>query len=94
MYDYVIKYYVNISILWFTVTRQYFVFTITCQQYAIATQPGTSDPYVKFKIAGKQVYKSRIVYKNLNPTWNERFTIPVEDLNSAIQVCCGRGCAG
>uniref|UniRef100_A0A3Q4I1A6 Multiple C2 domains, transmembrane 2a n=1 Tax=Neolamprologus brichardi TaxID=32507 RepID=A0A3Q4I1A6_NEOBR len=28
---------------------------------------GTSDPYVKFKIEGKQFYKSKVVYKDLNP---------------------------
>ncbi|KAL8606469.1 hypothetical protein ACOMHN_015558 [Nucella lapillus] len=42
--------------------------------------PRTSDPYVKFKIAGKQVYRSRTIYKNLNPKWEESFTIPIEDI--------------
>ncbi|CAG0922083.1 unnamed protein product [Notodromas monacha] len=40
---------------------------------------GTSDPYVKFKIGGKLMYKSKIVYKDLNPYWDEYFTLPVED---------------
>ena len=47
---------------------------------------GTSDPYVKFKIGGKQLYKSRIVYKNLNPKWDEKFMLPVEDPFKPVQV--------
>ncbi|KAM4597018.1 multiple C2 and transmembrane domain-containing protein 2 isoform 2-T2 [Fundulus diaphanus] len=45
---------------------------------------GTSDPYVKFKLFGKSIYKSKVVHKNLNPTWNESFTVPVKDLNQKI----------
>ncbi|GFS95314.1 multiple C2 and transmembrane domain-containing protein 1 [Nephila pilipes] len=41
---------------------------------------GTSDPYVKFKIGGKQLYKSRTVNRTLEPYWDEFFTIPVEDV--------------
>ncbi|XP_063862007.1 multiple C2 and transmembrane domain-containing protein 1-like isoform X7 [Scylla paramamosain] len=40
---------------------------------------GTSDPYVKFKVAGKLAYKSKTVYKDLNPTWDESFTVGIED---------------
>uniref|UniRef100_A0A8P4G6V6 Multiple C2 domains, transmembrane 2a n=1 Tax=Dicentrarchus labrax TaxID=13489 RepID=A0A8P4G6V6_DICLA len=40
---------------------------------------GTSDPYVKFKLEGKQLYKSKVVYKNLNPRWNESFSYPLRD---------------
>ncbi|CAL1533808.1 unnamed protein product, partial [Lymnaea stagnalis] len=47
---------------------------------------GTSDPYVKFKIGGKVVYKSRIIYKNLNPRWEEKFTIPIEDITKPITI--------
>ncbi|KAK7459723.1 hypothetical protein BaRGS_00038959, partial [Batillaria attramentaria] len=47
---------------------------------------GTSDPYVKFKIGGKQLYKSRTVYKNLNPKWDETFTLAIEDINKPINV--------
>lgn len=41
---------------------------------------GTSDPYVKFKTDGKQIYKSKTVQKNLNPQWNEKFCVPIEDI--------------
>ncbi|XP_060576164.1 multiple C2 and transmembrane domain-containing protein 1-like isoform X3 [Ruditapes philippinarum] len=41
---------------------------------------GTSDPYVKFKLGSKQLYKSRTVLKNLNPKWDERFVLSIEDV--------------
>ncbi|RWS28324.1 multiple C2 and transmembrane domain-containing protein 1-like protein [Leptotrombidium deliense] len=41
---------------------------------------GTSDPYVKFKIGNKVVYKSRCVQKCLNPQWDETFTVRVDDV--------------
>ncbi|XP_055882633.1 multiple C2 and transmembrane domain-containing protein 1-like isoform X5 [Biomphalaria glabrata] len=47
---------------------------------------GTSDPYVKFKIGNKVLYKSRTVFKNLNPKWDERFSIPVEDITKPINI--------
>ncbi|KAM7406521.1 hypothetical protein PAMP_000895 [Pampus punctatissimus] len=47
---------------------------------------GTSDPYVKFKFDGKTSYKSKVVYKNLNPTWNETFSLPVKDLNQTMYI--------
>ncbi|XP_052794647.1 multiple C2 and transmembrane domain-containing protein 1-like isoform X2 [Mya arenaria] len=47
---------------------------------------GTSDPYVKFKCGNKQLYKSRTVHKNLNPRWDERFVVSVEDVFKPILV--------
>ncbi|XP_066982958.1 multiple C2 and transmembrane domain-containing protein isoform X19 [Macrobrachium rosenbergii] len=47
---------------------------------------GTSDPYVKFKVCGKLVYKSKTVYKDLNPTWDETFTIAIEDAFEPVVV--------
>uniref|UniRef100_A0A672HNS7 Multiple C2 domains, transmembrane 2b n=1 Tax=Salarias fasciatus TaxID=181472 RepID=A0A672HNS7_SALFA len=47
---------------------------------------GTSDPYVKFKLDGKTFYKSKVVYKNLNPAWNETFSLPVKDLNQKLYI--------
>uniref|UniRef100_UPI00358F032B multiple C2 and transmembrane domain-containing protein 1 isoform X2 n=1 Tax=Myxine glutinosa TaxID=7769 RepID=UPI00358F032B len=47
---------------------------------------GASDPYVKFKLGGKIVHKSRIIYKNLNPVWNECFTVTVEKLPENMMV--------
>ncbi|XP_056605464.1 multiple C2 and transmembrane domain-containing protein 2 isoform X2 [Triplophysa dalaica] len=45
---------------------------------------GTSDPYVKFKLDGKTLYKSKVVYKNLNPVWNESFSFPVRKLDQKL----------
>ncbi|XP_035012108.1 multiple C2 and transmembrane domain-containing protein 2 isoform X1 [Hippoglossus stenolepis] len=47
---------------------------------------GTSDPYVKFKLEGKQFYKSKVVYKNLNPRWNESFSHPLRDREHLVEV--------
>uniref|UniRef100_A0A8C4H1M1 C2 domain-containing protein n=1 Tax=Dicentrarchus labrax TaxID=13489 RepID=A0A8C4H1M1_DICLA len=46
----------------------------------------TSDPYVKFKLDGKTFYKSKVVFKDLNPTWNESFSLPVKDLNQKLYI--------
>ncbi|XP_078097638.1 multiple C2 and transmembrane domain-containing protein 2-like [Mustelus asterias] len=47
---------------------------------------GTSDPYVKFKLAGKTLYKSKIMYKNLNPRWGETFVVPIKNLNQKLYI--------
>ncbi|XP_068170218.1 multiple C2 and transmembrane domain-containing protein 2 isoform X2 [Antennarius striatus] len=47
---------------------------------------GTSDPYVKFKIEGKVFYKSKVVYKSLNPRWNESFSHPLRDREHPIEL--------
>ncbi|KAI0236124.1 Tricalbin-2 [Massospora cicadina] len=38
---------------------------------------GTSDPFVKARINGVRVFKSQVVKKNLDPVYNERFTVPI-----------------
>uniref|UniRef100_A0A646QG56 Multiple C2 and transmembrane domain-containing protein 1 n=1 Tax=Hemiscolopendra marginata TaxID=943146 RepID=A0A646QG56_9MYRI len=47
---------------------------------------GTSDPYVKFKVGGRLLYKSKTINKNLNPEWDEHFTLPIEDVFQPIHV--------
>uniref|UniRef100_A0A915KEL3 C2 domain-containing protein n=1 Tax=Romanomermis culicivorax TaxID=13658 RepID=A0A915KEL3_ROMCU len=47
---------------------------------------GTSDPYVKFKYKNKTIYKSTIIYKNLNPVWDERFSHILDDLTLPLIV--------
>lgn len=37
---------------------------------------GKSDPYAKVSI-GLQHFRSRTIYRNLNPTWNEVFEVRV-----------------
>jgi Ca2+-dependent lipid-binding protein len=40
---------------------------------------GSSDPYVKIKSYGRLLHKSRTVYRELNPVWDESVTLPIED---------------
>uniref|UniRef100_A0A671SRE4 Multiple C2 and transmembrane domain-containing protein 1-like n=1 Tax=Sinocyclocheilus anshuiensis TaxID=1608454 RepID=A0A671SRE4_9TELE len=47
---------------------------------------GTSDPYVKFKIAGKEVFRSKIIHKNLNPVWDERVCLIVDNLQEPLYI--------
>ncbi|XP_069546402.1 multiple C2 and transmembrane domain-containing protein 2-like isoform X2 [Brachyistius frenatus] len=66
-----------------------FLLTINLKEgrnLVIRDRCGTSDPYVKFKLDGKTFYKSKVVYKNLNPTWNESFSFPVKDLNQKLYI--------
>ncbi|XP_029916700.1 multiple C2 and transmembrane domain-containing protein 1 isoform X2 [Myripristis murdjan] len=53
---------------------------------AIRDRTGTSDPYVKFKIAGKEVFRSKTIHKNLNPVWDERVSLLVETLREPLYV--------
>ncbi|KAK1888400.1 Multiple C2 and transmembrane domain containing protein 2 [Dissostichus eleginoides] len=53
---------------------------------ARAKRSGTSDPYVKFKLEGKQFCKSKVVYKSLNPRWNETFFHALRDREHDVEV--------
>jgi len=41
---------------------------------------------VKFKIGGRQIHKSKIVYKSLNPNWDEMVTHLLDDPFEPIQI--------
>lgn len=45
---------------------------------------GASDPYVKLKLTGDKLpsKKTTVKHKNLNPEWNEEFTLVVKDPQS------------
>ncbi|KAF8007726.1 hypothetical protein BT93_K1656 [Corymbia citriodora subsp. variegata] len=47
---------------------------------------GTSDPYVKLGLSGEKLPAKRTTVKmnNLNPEWNESFSLPVKDLQSQV----------
>ncbi|XP_053154643.1 multiple C2 and transmembrane domain-containing protein 1 isoform X4 [Hemicordylus capensis] len=47
---------------------------------------GTSDPYVKFKMGGKEVFRSKTIHKNLNPVWEERTSIIIENLREQLYI--------
>ncbi|XP_053888830.1 multiple C2 and transmembrane domain-containing protein 1 isoform X4 [Malaclemys terrapin pileata] len=48
------------------------------QNLAARDRRGTSDPYVKFKIGGKEVFRSKTIHKNLNPVWEEKTCILID----------------
>lgn len=53
---------------------------LICGQNLVAMDKnGTSDPYVKFKMNGRLLYKSRTLHRDLNPCWDETFVLPIED---------------
>lgn len=52
---------------------------ISGQNLAAMDKNGTSDPYVKFKMNGRLLYKSKTVHRNLNPQFDETFVLPIED---------------
>ncbi|KAI1904510.1 hypothetical protein AGOR_G00006390 [Albula goreensis] len=69
--------------------KTFYLLTITLKEgrnLVIRDRCGTSDPYVKFKLDGKAIYKSKVVYKNLNPTWNESFSVAVKDLEQILSL--------
>ncbi|XP_054916632.1 multiple C2 and transmembrane domain-containing protein 1 isoform X4 [Poeciliopsis prolifica] len=53
---------------------------------AIRDRGGSSDPYVKFKLAGKEVFRSKTIHKNLNPVWEEKTTLIVDSLSEPLYV--------
>ncbi|KAK5620706.1 Multiple C2 and transmembrane domain-containing protein 1 [Crenichthys baileyi] len=53
---------------------------------AIRDRGGSSDPYVKFKLAGKEVFRSKTIHKNLNPVWDEKTTLVVDSLSEPLYV--------
>ncbi|XP_030579904.1 multiple C2 and transmembrane domain-containing protein 1 isoform X1 [Archocentrus centrarchus] len=53
---------------------------------AVRDRAGTSDPYVKFKLAGKEVFRSKIIHKNLNPVWDEKTTLIMDSLSEPLYV--------
>ncbi|XP_077214819.1 C2 and GRAM domain-containing protein At1g03370-like [Tasmannia lanceolata] len=46
---------------------------------------GSSDPYVKIQL-GKYRFRTKVVKKSLNPSWDEKFTFWVEDLKEELAI--------
>ncbi|XP_067937868.1 multiple C2 and transmembrane domain-containing protein 1-like [Watersipora subatra] len=45
---------------------------------------GFSDPYVKVRYKNKTVYKTRVISKSLNPIWNEKCSVTIDDPSQPI----------
>ncbi|KAM6289450.1 multiple C2 and transmembrane domain-containing protein 1 [Aegotheles albertisi] len=56
------------------------------QNLAARDRGGTSDPYVKFKLGGKEVFRSKTVHKNLNPVWEEKACILTDNLREPLYI--------
>ncbi|KAK4934289.1 hypothetical protein LTR28_010734 [Elasticomyces elasticus] len=48
-----------------------------------ADRNGYSDPYCRFNLDGKEVYKTKTQKKTLDPAWNEFFEVPVRSRTAA-----------
>ncbi|NXX86656.1 MCTP1 protein, partial [Urocolius indicus] len=56
------------------------------QNLAARDRGGTSDPYVKFKLGGKEVFRSKTIHKNLNPVWEEKALILIDSLREPLYI--------
>ncbi|EFA79729.1 hypothetical protein PPL_07420 [Heterostelium album PN500] len=62
---------------------------ISAKNLVAADSNGKSDPYVILRLPNSHVEhptKTRIIHKNLNPVWNEVFTIPINDIQHHMLV--------
>lgn len=48
-----------------------------------ADRNGYSDPYCRFNLNGKEIYKTKVQKKTLHPAWNEFFECPVKSRTAA-----------
>ncbi|KAL8858843.1 MAG: hypothetical protein Q9178_004647 [Gyalolechia marmorata] len=48
-----------------------------------ADRNGYSDPYCRFDLNGKEIYKTKIQKKTLHPAWNEYFECPIGSRTAA-----------
>ena len=52
-----------------------------------ADRNGYSDPYCKFRLNGKDVFKTKVQKKTLHPAWNEFFEVPITSRTAADFKC-------
>ncbi|KAG8627318.1 hypothetical protein KVT40_004801 [Elsinoe batatas] len=48
-----------------------------------ADRNGYSDPFCKFVLDGKEIFKSQVQKKTLHPAWNEFFEVPIRSRTAA-----------
>jgi hypothetical protein len=49
----------------------------------VGDRTGFSDPYCKFKLNDKDVYKTEVKKKTLDPAWNEKFEVQIRSRTAA-----------
>ncbi|KAG9238347.1 C2 domain-containing protein [Amylocarpus encephaloides] len=52
-----------------------------------ADRNGYSDPYCKFELNGKDVFKTKVQKKTLHPAWNEFFEVDITSRTAAKFIC-------
>jgi hypothetical protein len=52
-----------------------------------ADRNGYSDPYCKFELNGKDVFKTKVQKKTLHPAWNESFEVDITSRTAAKFIC-------
>jgi hypothetical protein len=52
-----------------------------------ADRNGFSDPYCKFELNGRDVFKTKVQKKTLHPAWNEFFEVPIASRTAAKFIC-------
>jgi hypothetical protein len=52
-----------------------------------ADRNGYSDPYCKFRLNGKDVFKTKVQKKTLHPAWNEFFEVSINSRTAAELKC-------
>ena len=52
-----------------------------------ADRNGYSDPYCKFDLNSKDVFKTKVQMKTLQPAWNEFFEVPIASRTAAKFIC-------
>uniref|UniRef100_A0A8D3EC80 Multiple C2 domains, transmembrane 1b n=1 Tax=Scophthalmus maximus TaxID=52904 RepID=A0A8D3EC80_SCOMX len=53
---------------------------------AVRDRGGSSDPYVKIRLANKDVFRSKTIHKNLNPVWDEKTTVIMDSLSEPLNI--------
>jgi len=56
------------------------IYVIEAKNLIAADSSGTSDPYVKVMKNSKLIGKTKVIKKNLNPSWNENFKVNLGEI--------------
>ena len=58
------------------------VTVVRCTELKNMEKLGKSDPYVRLYVRVLFKSKTRVIYNNLNPEWNQVFNFDVEDIET------------